>query len=174
ELCDEMGFYFIDEAFDEWKIPKTANGYNRLFNDWAKKDLEAMIRRDRNHPALIMYSIGNEVREQGDKNGAETARYLAAICHAADSTRPVTAGFNNLGSAIKNGLAAVMDVPGWNYKPKLYQEVHQKHPDWPIYGSETASTVSSRGAYMLPAQKASMKVWDNNQSSSYDLEHCSW
>ncbi|WP_202552107.1 beta-galactosidase GalB [Ginsengibacter hankyongi] len=174
ELCDELGFYYIDEAFDEWKAGKVKNGYHTLFDGWAKKDLEAMIERDRNHPALIMYSIGNEIREQGEKDGAKLTKYLTDICHANDATRPVTAAFNNMDSAIMNGLANAVDIPGWNYKPGFYTLLHQKHPKWIIYGSETASTVSSRGAYKLPAKIGIMKLWPDNQSSAYDLEYCSW
>lgn len=174
ELCDEMGFYYIDEAFDEWKTAKVKNGYHLLFDQWAKKDLEAMIQRDRNHPSIIMYSIGNEVKEQNEKDGALVAQYLTKICHKNDSTRPVTAGFNNMNPAIKNGLADFVDIPGWNYKPEFYTQLHRQHPDWIIYGSETVSTVSSRGAFKLPADTAIMKVWSDNQSSAYDLEYCSW
>lgn len=174
ELCDEMGFYFIDEAFDEWSKGKMDSGYSTLFNQWAGKDMEAMIRRDRNHPALIMYSIGNEIREQNEKDGAEVARYLTKICHETDPTRPVTAGFNNMNPAIKNGLADAVDIPGWNYKPDQYASLHRQHPNWVMLGSETASTVSSRGVYKLPAEIGIMKTWPDNQSSSYDLEFCSW
>lgn len=174
ELCDEMGFYFIDEAFDEWKTPKLENGYHLLFDDWAKKDVEAMIYRDRNHPALIMYSIGNEIREQNEKEGYKIAQYLTDICHQIDPTRPTTAGFNNWDSAIKNGLADAVDIPGWNYKPQFYEKIHKEHPNWVMLASETASTVSSRGAYELPAKVGVMKTRENNQSSAYDLEYCSW
>lgn len=174
ELCDEMGFYFIDEAFDEWSKGKMDSGYNTLFDQWARKDMEAMIRRDRNHPALIMYSIGNEIREQNEKDGAALARQLTAICHETDPTRPVTAGFNNMNPAIKNGLADAVDIPGWNYKPDQYAALHRQHPNWVIYGSETASTVSSRGIYKLPAEIGIMKTYPDNQSSAYDLEFCSW
>ena len=174
DLCDEMGFYYIDEAFDEWKAEKVKNGYHLLFDNWSKKDLEAMIQRDRNHPAVIMYSIGNEVKEQNDKDGADVARYLSAICRRRDSTRPVTSGFNNMNGAIKNGLADAVDIPGWNYKPELYSQLHSQHPGWVIYGSETVSTVSSRGAFKLPADTAVMKIWGDNQSSAYDLEYCRW
>jgi len=174
ELCDEMGFYFIDEAFDEWKLPKVKNGYSTWFDDWAERDLVDMIRRDRNHPALIMYSIGNELREQQDPDGYRIARFLTEICHREDPYRPVTAGFNQWRQAIDNGLAGEVDVPGFNYKPGFYGRIRQLQPTWPIYGSETASTVSSRGSYHFPAQRRSMKAWENNQSSAYDLEHCNW
>lgn len=174
ELCDEMGFYYIDEAFDEWRTKKTENGYHLLFDQWAEKDLKAMILRDRNHPALIMYSIGNEIKEQGEKEGAKLTRYLSRICRGTDSTRPVTAGFNNLAAAIKNGLADAVDIPGWNYKPDQYVSLHRQHPNWIIYGSETVSTVSSRGVFQLPAVTGVMKTWPDNQSSAYDLEYCNW
>jgi beta-galactosidase len=174
DLCDEMGFYYIDETFDEWKLGKVENGYHKLFDRWAQKDLEAMIHRDCNHPALIMYSIGNEIREVSTPDGKDVARFLTSICHATDPTRPVTAGLNILEASIANGLAAELDIPGWNYKPGFYAKVHQRFPNWVIYGSETASTVSSRGDYHLPATIASMKVWPDNQSSAYDLEYCSW
>jgi beta-galactosidase len=174
ELCDEMGFYFIDEAFDEWKTEKMPNGYHLLFDQWAQKDLEALIQRDRNHPALIMYSIGNEVKEQNEKGGARVARFLTEICHRNDPSRPVTIGCNNINAAIQNGLANAVDIPGLNYKPEQYASLHKQHPNWVIYGSETASTVSSRGVYKLPAEIGIMKIWPDNQSSSYDLEFCSW
>jgi beta-galactosidase len=174
DLCDEMGFYFIDEAFDEWKSPKVKNGYSHIFDKWAKKDVEAMIFRDRNHPALIMYSIGNEIKEQGEKDGASVAKYLTKICHDLDSTRPVTAGFNNMNQAIINGLADAVDIPGWNYKPEAYARLHREHPNWVMLGSETASTVSSNGAYKLPTKTGAMKLWPDNQSTAYDLEYCSW
>ncbi|MDE3235114.1 MAG: DUF4982 domain-containing protein [Bacteroidota bacterium] len=174
DLCDEMGFYYIDEAFDEWKSGKVKNGYHLLFDQWAKKDMEAMIERDRNHPALIMYSIGNEIKEQNEPDGAAVATMLRNICHATDSTRPVTAGFNNMNPAIKNKLADAVDIPGWNYKPEFYAQLHRQHPEWVIYGSETVSTVSSRGAYKLPTTIGVMRKWSDNQSSAYDLEYCSW
>jgi beta-galactosidase len=174
ELCDEMGFYFIPEAFDEWKKPKLKNGYHLLFDDWAKKDLEAMILSNRNHPSVIMYSIGNEVREQADATGGKVAQYLTDICHQTDPTRPTTAAFNNWERVIKNGLANAVDIPGWNYQPKFYAKLHEEYPNWMVYGSETASTVSSRGAYELPAKVGQMKTRPNNQSSAYDLEYCNW
>ncbi|MGZ3756295.1 MAG: beta-galactosidase GalB [Mucilaginibacter sp.] len=174
DLCDEMGFYYIDETFDEWKLGKVENGYHKLFDQWAQKDLQAMIHRDCNHPALIMYSIGNEIREVNTVEGKDVARFLTGICHATDPTRPVTAGLNILDASIANGLAAELDIPGWNYKPGFYANIHQRFPNWVIYGSETASTVSSRGDYHFPATMASMKVWPDNQSSAYDLEYCSW
>lgn len=174
ELCDRMGFVVQVEAFDEWKIGKNANGYNTLFDKWAERDLKAMIHRDRNHPSVIMWSIGNEIREQNDKNGAEVARFLTEICHREDPTRPVTAGFNNHNAAIKNGLAAEVDLVGFNYKPKDYKKKHEEYPDYVLYGSETASTVSSRGEYKFPAKEKRSAYYEDYHVSSYDLEYASW
>lgn len=174
DLCDRMGFLVQVEAFDEWKIGKNQNGYNQLFDEWAERDLQAMIRRDRNHPSVIMWSIGNEVREQKDKNGAEVARMLTEICHREDPTRPVTAGFNNHNDAIKNGLANEIDLVGFNYKPFDYKKKHEQYPDFVIYASETASTVSTRGEYKFPVKEKRGAYYEDYQVSSYDLEYPSW
>ena len=174
ELCDRMGFLVIDEAFDEWRIPKVENGYHILFDKWAERDLRAMIRRDRNHPSVIMWSIGNEILEQGDPDGIETAMFLHDVCMEEDPSRPTTAGFNNPDGAIKNGLAATVDVPGWNYRPHRYQEFKHDHPAWPMYGSETESCVSTRGEYRFPPQEERNIVHDNLQVSSFDLAAPPW
>jgi beta-galactosidase len=174
-LCDEMGLLVIEEAFDEWKIGKVKNGYHRHFDNWAEKDLRAMIRRDRNHPSIIMWSTGNEIREQGDKDGALITQWLTDICHEEDDTRPVTAGFNNSEGAIKNGLAAAVDIPGWNYKPHLYEKYRKEHPEWITYGSETSSCVSTRGVYFFPAEEdIPAKRHPSLQMSSYDLSAPPW
>ncbi|OUS75682.1 hypothetical protein B1748_16410 [Paenibacillus sp. MY03] len=175
DLCDAMGLLVIDEAFDEWGVGKVENGYHRLFKDWAEQDLRAMISRDRNHPSIIMWSIGNEMREQRLESGAITTAFLTGIVHDADPTRPVTAGFSMSDDAIENGLAAAVDIPGWNYKPHRYEEYHLHHPDWIMYGSETASTVSSRGVYHLPAvEDIPVEPKSDLQASSYDLSAPPW
>lgn len=174
DLADQMGFLVIDEAFDEWKIPKVENGYNVLWDDWAEKDLVAMIHRDRNHPSIIMWSIGNEVREQKDKEGGSRAQFLTDICHREDSTRPTTAGFNHANDAIKNGLADAIDIVGWNYKPQGYAKFHKENPKWKTYGSETASTVSSRGEYFFPAKEQKHKIRPSLHSNSFDMDIPSW
>ena len=174
DLCDEMGFLVIDEAFDEWKVAKVDNGYHILFDEWAEKDLVAMIRRDRNHPCVIMWSIGNEIGEQGREDGAAVARFLTDICHREDPTRPVTAGFNNPDGAIKNGLADVVDIPGWNYKPFKYREYHEQHPDWIMYGSENESCVSTRGEYCFPVEEEREVLRETLQITSYDLAAPNW
>jgi len=173
ELCDKMGILVQAEAFDCWKLPKVENGYNKYWDEWHEKDLRDMIKRDRNHPSVIMWSIGNEVREQNEENGYIIARELTKICHEEDPTRPVTAGFNNLDQAIKNGLADEIDLVGANYKPTQYASVfNNNHKDWIVYGSETASTVSSRGVYHLPLQD-----YDKHESlqvNSYDFNSPNW
>ena len=174
ELCDAMGFLVIDEAFDEWQMAKVDNGYHTLFDEWAENDLRAMIRRDRNHPCVIMWSIGNEIGEQHSQTGADVARFLTEICHDQDPTRPVTAGFNNSEGAIKNGLAAVVDIPGWNYKPHLYEQYHRDHPDWITYGSETESCVSSRGEYYFPVEEERDVCRPSLHVPSYDMAAPPW
>jgi beta-galactosidase len=150
DACDRLGLLVIDEAYDEWRRPKHGqvyNGYNSLFHEWAERDLIAMIRRDRNHPSVIMWSIGNEIVEQAHPEGATIARKLSGICRREDPTRPTTAGFNLSDAAVRNGLADEVDIVGLNYKPHKYAPYHRDHPHWVLYGSETASCTSSRGIY---------------------------
>ena len=174
QACDSLGLMVMVEAFDEWKIGKNKNGYNVYFDQWAEKDLRAMIQRDRNHPSVIIWSIGNEIREQGSNKGKEVAQSLADICRNEDPTRPITAGLNNHNAAIKNGLTDVIDLVGFNYKPHDYVEKHNQYPDFVIYGSETSSTVSSRGEYKFPVVENKSPWYDDYQVSSYDLEYPSW
>ena len=174
KICDSIGLMVQVEAFDEWKNGKNINGYGEFFDEWAEKDLTTMIKRDRNHPSVVMWSIGNEVREQGMPEGQEIARFLTKISHDLDPTRPVSAGFNNYMGAIKNGLAAEVDLVGFNYEPNAYLKKHLEYPNFTIYGSETASTVSSRGVYKFPVVESKKAWYTDYQLSSYDLESCSW
>ncbi|WP_236668524.1 beta-galactosidase GalB [Hymenobacter rubidus] len=174
QLCDEMGLMLMVEAFDEWKSPKVKNGYSQYFDAWAEKDLVNMVHRDRNHPSVIMWSIGNEVPDQSNPNGPVLAKRLQDIVHREDPTRPVAAGMDRFDDDFKYGMAAVLDVPGFNYKPHRYAEALNKLPQGFLLGSETASTVSSRGVYKFPVVMAKEKKYADNQSSSYDLEFCSW
>ncbi len=174
DLADQMGFLVIDESFDEWKYGKTENGYNKLWDEWAEKDMVALIHRDRNHPSVIMWSIGNEIREQSMEGGEKYCQFLTDICKREDPSRPTTAGFNQWQGAIKNGFADIVDVPGWNYKPQHYNFIHTKFPHWKMYGSETASTVSSRGEYFFPAIERVHYTREPYHCSSFDMEFPRW
>lgn len=187
ELCDRMGFLVMDEAFDCWRRGKkwpdgTKEGdaefryfdYAPTFDDWHERDLRAMVRRDRNHPSVVMYSIGNEVMEQWVQNGYELAPRLAGIVREEDRTRPITSGFNGEHAAYA-GFQTAVDIIGYNYKPGAYAKLHEKNPTMPIVGSETASTISSRGEYFFPvlaADKLHGRV--DFQVSSYDLSCANW
>lgn len=172
KACDEMGMMLMCESFDEWRKPKCKNGYNLLFDEWAEKDLVNLIRHYRNNPSVVMWCIGNEVSEQWHEGDCKTAYFLQNICHREDPTRPVTQGMDGPDAVINNNFAAVMDVAGFNYRPFKYQEAYRKLPQQIILGSETASTVSSRGVYKFPVERKAMAVYDDHQSSSYDVEHC--
>ncbi len=174
QICDSIGLLVMDEAFDEWKSGKNRNGYARFFDQWAEKDISTMIRRDRNHPSIIMWSIGNEVREQSKPEGKEVAAFLSNICHKLDPTRPTTSGFNSHNAAIKNGLSDVVDLVGFNYKPSDYKNKHTLYPNYVLYGSETASTVSSRGEYKFPAKENKGAWYQDYQVSGYDYDYPGW
>ena len=176
DLCDSMGFLVIDELTDTWTVPKKENGYARLFGQWSERDLCAMIRRDRNHPSIILWSIGNEVGEQGLPDKWEIGRKLTEICHREDPTRPSTAGCDNLWASSQD-WASVIDVYGFNYKPHAYQNFRDTHPGQPFYGSETASCISTRGYYLFPVSDEKDGGWLDGapyQVSSYDLYAPAW
>jgi beta-galactosidase len=176
DLCDRMGFLVLDELTDTWTWPKKENGYAKLFADWAEKDLVSMIHRDRNHPSVIAWSIGNECGEQGDPSRWWIPQMLTDICHREDPTRPTTAGNDNPWAASQD-YAGTMDVYGFNYKPHLYAEFRDAHPQQPFYGSETASCISTRGYYRFPVEQEKGKGWAMEppfQVSSYDLYAPGW
>ena len=175
QICDSLGMLLQVEAFDEWKYGKNKNGYHLYFEEWAERDIRSMVKRDRNHPSVIMWSIGNEIREQGMAGeGKEIAGFLAKICREEDPTRPVTAGFNNHTNAISNGLADKVDLVGFNYKPYDYKKKKEENPGYVIYGSETASTVSSRGEYKFPVKEVKSPWYTDYHVSSYDMEYPRW
>jgi beta-galactosidase len=173
DLADRMGFLVLDEAFDAWAQAKKPNDYHTLFADWHEKDLRAMIRRDRNHPSVFAWSIGNEIPEQAKPEGWKLAAHLAEIARGEDRTRPVTAAYNHTESGY-NGFQEVVDLFGYNYKPQEYAKVHAHAPHIPVFGSETASTVSSRGEYVFPVSDDKSKGLADFQVSSYDLSAPPW
>jgi beta-galactosidase len=171
ELCDRMGIVMMVEAFDCWKGGKTANDYSRLFDEWHAKDLQAMVRRDRNNPSVIIWSIGNEIKEQ---SGPDMAKMLRDIVNAEDSTRPVIAGCNNAGAGF-NGFQHAVDIFGLNYHPGTFAKflAHPGNEKRPIISSESSSCVSSRGEYFFPVKRGNdSRV--NFQVSSYDVDAPGW
>ena len=176
-LCDGMGFVVMDELTDTWTYAKKPNGYARLFEEWAEKDLVAMIHRDRNHPSVVLWSIGNECGEQGDSTRWWIPQMLTDIAHREDPTRPTTAGNDNLWAA-STGYAGTIDVYGFNYKPHAYEKFRDEHPGQPFLGSETASCISTRGYYLFPVEQDKGKGWIDGgypfQVSSYDLYAPGW
>ena len=141
KACDEMGMMLMAESFDEWASAKVQNGYHKLFDEWVEKDLVNLVRHFRNNPSVVMWCIGNEVPDQwnGDK-GPKLTLMLQDICHREDPTRPVTNGMDAPDAVVNNNMAAVLDVPGFNYRPHRYIENYSKLPQRLILGSETAST----------------------------------
>lgn len=174
ELCDEMGFMMMIEPFDEWDIAKCENGYHRYFHEWAERDMVNMLRHYRNNASVVMWSIGNEVPTQCSPEGYKVASFLQDICHREDPTRPVTCGMDQVSCVLENGFAAMIDVPGFNYRAHRYVEAYNILPQNIVLGSETASTVSSRGVYKFPVEKRAGAVYDDHQCSGYDVECCSW
>ena len=171
DLCDRMGFLVIDEFTDTWTIAKTPGGYATLFDEWAEKDLVDMIHRDRNHPCVIAWSIGNECAEQGYSDKWDVPRRLSEICHREDPSRTTTAGNDNLWASTQD-YRHTIDIYGFNYKPHAYADFHAANPSQPYYGSETASCISTRGFYLFPVSDEKGEGWPEGapyQVSSYDL-----
>ena len=173
-LCDEMGFMMMVEPFDEWDVAKCRNGYHRYFEEWAEKDMVNMLRQYRNHPSVVLWSIGNEVPTQCSPEGYKVASFLRDICHREDPTRLVTCGMDQVSCVLSNGFAACIDVPGLNYRTFRYEEAYAALPQGFILGTETGSTVSSRGVYKLPAVKRFSAKDPDQQCSAYELDACSW
>ena len=178
ELCDELGMMLMVEPFDDWGFrPKSPNGYGAFFNEWAERDITNMVMHYRNNPSVVMWSIGNEVPSQWGPDGMSELTMLQNLVKSLDPTRPVTCGMDQIGAVLDNGFAAALDIPGFNYKPQRYEEAYAKLPQKLILGSETASTVSSRGVYHFPVsfdKEHNTVMHPDNQSSSYDNETCDW
>ena len=188
DVCDSLGMMVMAESFDMWLSPKCKNGYARFFNEWADKDITNLVLANRNHPSIVMWSIGNEIPEQGSERGRQISIRLQGLIHSLDPTRPVTQGMDHAEKSISCGMAPAMDVPGFNYRVHKYQQSIKQLPQGFLLGSETASTVSSRGVYKFPVEVTdnsryaswapgydpkAIKTADG-QCSSYDVEYCSW
>ena len=173
ELCDRLGFVVMDEAFDCWIEHKMPNDYAGIFGDWHEADVRAYVRRDRNHPCVVLWSIGNEIDEQAHPDLFYLAQNLAAAVRREDTTRPVTAACNHT-EAGYNGFQHIVDVFGYNYKPWEYGKFRAANPSIPLFGSETASTISSRGEYFFPVSNDKSKGQSDFQMSSYDLYAPPW
>ena len=172
--ADELGMLLAVESFDEWAIAKVENGYHLYFKEWAEKDLTNLVKHYRNNPSVLMWFIGNEVEEQSAESGSQVAYYLQSIVQKLDPTRPVSNGMDRPQDILRNNMAATMQLAGFNYRPFKYREAYKKLPQRLFLGSETASTVSSRGVYKFPVVRKSMVKYADMQSSSYDVEHCGW
>ena len=174
EICDSLGMMVMAESFDMWIYPKCKNGYARFFKEWWEQDITNLVLSQRNHPSIIMWSIGNEIPDQGNKEGVEYAKKLQDLCHKLDPSRPVTQGIDRVDAAMKSGFAQVMDVPGFNYRLHKYDKGLKELPQGFLLGSETASTVSSRGVYKFPVEVSNRNTYDDGQCNGYDTEYCSW
>ncbi len=174
EVYDSLGMMVMAESFDMWRYPKCRNGYARFFDEWAEKDITNLVMRHRNHPSCVMWSIGNEIPEQWSSEGVELATQLQDLCHKLDPSRPVTQGMDRVRDALKSGFAQVMDIPGLNYRDHEYLNAYHTLTHGFILGSETASTVSSRGVYKFPVRVVSGATYPDGQCSSYDVEYCWW
>lgn len=176
DLADEMGLLIVSEAFDMWERSKTPYDYARFFKDWAKADVKSWVKRDRNHPSLMMWSIGNEIYDtHADARGQEITRMLTdeVLKYDPKQNGRVTIGSNYIPWENAQKCADIVKVSGYNYAEKYYHKHHEEHPDWIIYGSETASLVSSRGIYRFPFEK-SILADDDEQCSALGNSATSW
>jgi len=173
ELTDRMGLLVMDEIVDVWKTRKTPNDYSQLYDEWFEKDFRAMIRRDRNHPSIILWSTGNEVHEQTRPEGPAMSARHTAIAHDEDPTRPVTGGHNARDAGV-SGYQKTFDVFGYNYRTESYARYRETNPALPLLASETSSAVSSRGEYFFPVTDDKAGGRADFQLSSYDLYSPGW
>lgn len=214
KLADEMGFVVIDEAFDMWRKPKTTYDYSLYFDEWHERDIEGFIKRDRNHPSVVMWSIGNELGEQGDSkednpenltpekanillnfigslqdnDPSETnpnrllTKHVAKLVRDLDPTRFVTAGCNGVNPGNNMFASGALDAFGYNYGPRTYDMAHEWFKGTPMYGSETVSSLNSRGVYFQPStnKEKQPKAWwltyetDHHQCTAYDAMCAPW
>lgn len=176
ELADEMGILVVCESFDCWEIAKTTYDYSRFFNEWLEKDVESWIRRDRNHPSVIMWSIGNEISDTHvSEHGQDIVRRFINDIRKWDyrSNARITIGSNFMPWENAQKCADILKIAGYNYAEKYYEPHHNEHPDWVIYGSETASVLQSRGIYHFPLDRATL-IEDDEQCSALGNSTTSW
>lgn len=148
DLCDRMGFVVMDENFDTWEANKVRGegGYDKFFKEWGLTDTRDMVMRDRNHPSIVIYSIGNEIHDNlGDSSGFKKYRDMQDLIHKTDGTRPVTMALfrPNVSKVYDNGFAKMMDVVGQNYRENELTAAHEAHPDWKVIGTENGHTLSA-------------------------------
>ncbi|MBO4673990.1 MAG: DUF4982 domain-containing protein [Bacteroidaceae bacterium] len=174
EVYDSLGMMVMAESFDMWVYPKCKNGYARFYKEWWQRDIQNLVLANRLHPSIVMWSIGNEIPEQGMKDGNRMTREMQNFVHSLDKTRPVTAGMDRIDNALATGYAQVLDIPGMNYRTQKYKMAYEKLRHGFVLGSETASTISSRGVYKFPVERLDGKAYDDGQCSSYDTEACWW
>lgn len=176
ELADEMGILIVDEAFDMWEMSKTTYDYARFFKEWSARDVKSWICRDRNHPCVILWSIGNEIYDtHANEHGQEITRYLKeqVLLHDPYGHALPTIGSNFMQGENARKCADILKIAGYNYAERLYNKQHSDHPDWVIYGSETSSTVQSRGIYHFPLAKP-LLTDDDGQCSSLGNSTVNW
>jgi len=168
DLCDRMGFIVMDEAFDMWKKKKTDFDYSLNWDEWHVRDIQDMVLRDRNHPSIFIWSIGNEINEQydhTDSSGGVIARELCSLVRNLDRTRPITSNCNDPSpdnTIMKNGS---LDMIGFSYHTEYYKDVSKNFPGKPFIGSETVSAIATRGSYDMPSD--SIRRWPVRWDSAF-------
>ena len=174
DICDEEGMMVMAESFDMWMTPETPNDYSRHFTAWWRRDLENLLRCHRNHPSIVLWSIGNEIHEEDGTAVRKIAKEMTDLCHRMDPTRPVVFVTDRPDQYTESGAIQVTDVPALTYRLPRYGFMHEHSPIGLVLGGETASTFSSRGCYHFPDEAVVNAEHPDGQSSSYDLEHGSW
>ncbi|WP_190295275.1 beta-galactosidase GalB [Mucilaginibacter rubeus] len=182
DLCDKMGFIVMDEAFDCWEWKKATYDYHLFFKEWHKRDLEDQIKRDRNHPSVMIWSIGNEIPQQADSSALRIAPELAAIVHSLDKTRPLTTANDRPDTTNKIVKSGAIDLVGYNYHEFDYAKFHDRYPGKKFIATETTSGLETRGYYEMPSD--SIRVWptswdkpfvrEGNNVSAYDNTRPPW
>jgi beta-galactosidase len=182
DLCDKMGFIVMDEAFDCWEWKKATYDYHLFFKEWHKRDLEDQIKRDRNHPSIMIWSIGNEIPQQADSSALRIAPELAAIVHSLDKTRPITTANDRPDTTNKIVKSGAIDLVGYNYHQFDYAKFHDRYPGKKFIATETTSGLETRGYYEMPSD--SIRVWptsydkpfvrEGNNVSAYDNTRPPW